>query len=151
MKKACIRIFRGAIPFLATIILWRLSATFWNPGGILALIPIFFYTFVRPVPWFMPFGMVMCFLIDYKCATVLYWTAMYGTLYAAYGFQNVIDLSQWAGGAVRAFGLVLGGLLMILLCRDFNMTNLARTVWLGVWATALYVPITTLMQRIRHD
>ena len=33
-------------PFWAVIILWRLQLHFWNPGGILAIIPIFFYFFV---------------------------------------------------------------------------------------------------------
>ena len=36
-------ILKKFLPFLMTIFLWRLSVYFWNPAGILALIPIFYY------------------------------------------------------------------------------------------------------------
>ena len=35
-------------------------------GLILAIIPIFYYSFIKPVNWFVPFAVVFCFLIDYK-------------------------------------------------------------------------------------
>ena len=42
MKKNIIDFLRVSFPFLLTIGLWRLSVPFWNPGGIMAIIPIFF-------------------------------------------------------------------------------------------------------------
>lgn len=151
MKTAWVGILRSLFPFVTTLVLWRLSAPFWNPGGVLALIPIFYCTFVRPVRWFMPFGMLVCFLIDYKSNTVLYWTAMYCALYAAYGFQNYIDLTRWDGGALRAFVATFGGAMLVLFFMRMDMPNLARTVWLVFWAAALYTPITAIIQRVHHD
>jgi hypothetical protein len=80
--------------FLITIFLWRLSIYFWNPAGILALIPIFYWSFVRPVDGFTIFGLIFCFLIDYRCGLVLFWTFLYCLFYAINGFQNYIDFQN---------------------------------------------------------
>ena len=77
MKNNIIKSLRIMFPFLLTIALWRLSTPFWNPGGILALIPIFYCVFVRHMPWFGIFGAIMCFLIDYKFNTTGFWLAIY--------------------------------------------------------------------------
>jgi hypothetical protein len=42
MNTKIVHFLRGAMPWLAVIILWRLSNWFWNPAGVLALIPIFY-------------------------------------------------------------------------------------------------------------
>ena len=75
MKKNIVDFLRAAFPFITVIILWRLAVPFWNPAGILAIIPIFYCSFVRPVPWFAPFAVLFCFLIDYRFDTLAYWTA----------------------------------------------------------------------------
>ena len=81
-------------PWLITIALWRLSVAFWNPGGILALIPIFYYSFVRPIYGFSLFALVLCFLIEYRCDLVLFWTSIYCLFYAINGFQNYIEIDK---------------------------------------------------------
>ena len=48
-KYKIIKFLRDAFPFIAVIVLWRLSVAFWNPAGILAIIPIFYCSFVRLV------------------------------------------------------------------------------------------------------
>ena len=79
------------LPFIMTLILWRLSVYFWNPAGILALIPIFYYTFVRHIHGFTLFGLIFCFLIDYRCNLPLFWSILFCLFYAVCGFQNYIE------------------------------------------------------------
>ena len=88
MKNDVINFLRKIFPFLTVVFLWRLSMPFWNPGGISVLIPIFFCTFIRPTPWFMPFGLLFCFLLDYNLGALCYWTAIYCLCYALNGFQS---------------------------------------------------------------
>ena len=52
---------RKISPFLAVIILWRLQLHWWNPAGILAIIPIFFFSFVRVVDWMPLFSILFVF------------------------------------------------------------------------------------------
>ncbi len=135
-----------ALPFLVTLGLWRLSAPLWNPGGILAIIPIFYYSFIRPTPWFAPYAGFICFLIDYKSDTVLYWTALYCTFYAANGFQNFIDLTRWDRGGVRAFAIFISIAIGILFFSQFTLANAMRMAWMGAWTCVLYTPIIAILR-----
>ena len=56
-------ILKKFLPFLMTIFLWRLSVYFWNPAGILALIPIFYYTFVRHIHGFTFFVFIVFVIV----------------------------------------------------------------------------------------
>jgi len=138
-------------PFLAVIILWRLQLHFWNPGGILAIIPIFFYSFVRPVPWFTPFAILFCFLIDYNFDTKLFWTTMYFIAYAINGFQYFIDLQRADKNAIVPFMIFLGFSLFILMIFNLSWTVLFRCIWMFVWVSGLYIPITIFMKKVHAD
>ncbi len=144
MMHKCQKIFAGAIPFLLVVVLWRLGVPQWNPGGILAMIPIFYYSFIHPTPWFAPYAVLFCFLIDYKSDTVLYWMALYCGLYAANGFQNYIDLTRWDRGGLRAFSLFFSIAMFILFFAHPTMANLMRMAWITVWTCLLYMPIIAL-------
>ena len=142
---------RIAAPFLAVVFLWRLSAPVWNPAGMLALIPIFYCTFIRPVPWFVLFAAVFCFLIDYKSDMVLFWTSCYCLCYAVFGFQTVIDFSHTADRGWRMFMVFLGVPLLLCVCANFGFYNLLKTIWLWLLSVALYMPITALLERTYDD
>ena len=142
---------RKSFPFLAVLFLWRLSVPVFNPVGILALIPIFYCIFIKPVPWFMPYGMLFCFLMDYSAGTVLFWTALLCLFYAAYGFQNFLDLSQSQKNGIAAFAAFIGLGFIILLLRDFTFANMARMIWMFIWCTALYIPFTQFIRWVRND
>jgi len=151
MRKATIDFLRAAFPFLAALFLWRLSAPFWNPAGILAIIPVFYCTFVRPVPWFAPFAAIICFLIDYKFDTVLFWTATFCVTYAAYGFQTFIEISRMNRRGVHAFAAYFGICSIILFLTHASFANLFSALWMFIWTMLLYIPITGLIGRVRHD
>lgn len=151
MKKNIIDFLRAAFPFITVIILWRLAVPFWNPAGILAIIPIFYCSFVRPVPWFAPFAVLFCFLIDYRFDTLAYWTAAYCLFYAINGFQSFIDLTRTDKNALNIFMVFFGVATLILTLTGFSVSNLMRAVWLFAWVATLYIPITALIKRVCDD
>lgn len=151
MKQNIINFLRVAFPFLLTIGLWRLSHPFWNPGGVLAIIPIFFCSFVRPVHWFTPFSMLMCVIIDYNFETVCFWLALYCFFCAVMGFQNTIDIARMDKDAVFAFMVFIGTAIVIQVIVNPTFTNLWRGVWMFAWLTTLYVPTTEIIKRVHHD
>jgi len=152
MKSNIINFIRRAAPFLITIGLWRLAVPYINPAGVLAIIPIFFCTFIRPVPWFAPFAALMCFAIDYNFNTALYWTTIYCVCYAANGFQTTIDLTNDDYGGIGAFAIFFGAATLIIAIPHLAVfSNIFRTIWMMLFTTAMYAPITYVIKRIGHD
>lgn len=151
MKPNLINFLKNAFPFIAVIILWRLSVAFWNPAGILAIIPIFYSSFVKPVPWFAPFAVIFCFLIDYRFDSLVFWTVMYCLFYAINGFQNIIDLSRVDKNAINIFMIFFGISTLILSFMNFNFSNIIRAIWLFAWVSTLYIPITALIKKVCDD
>lgn len=145
-----IQFLKQIMPFLMTLFLWRLSVYFWNPAGILCLIPIFYYTFVRPVNWFAPFAFIFCFLIDYRCNLPLFWTSLFCLFYAINGFQNYIDLQHTNNNAIYAFMAFIGTGIFLLILSGFSWTNLINNLWLFLWMTILYIPICATDNWIRQ-
>ena len=137
-------------PFLITLILWRLSIYFWNPGGILALIPIFYYTFVRPVNWFGLFGIFFCFLIDYRCGLPLFWTSIFCLFYAVNGFQNYVDIQHMDNNALYGFMVFIGLGILFLIFSHLTWANMINNIWLFTWMCVLYVPITAIDNWIKR-
>lgn len=136
--------FKKLAPFLMTLVLWRLSVYFWNPAGILALIPIFYYTFVKPVDYFVLFGLLFCFLIDYRCSLPLFWTCIYCLFYAINGFQNYIDIKSMDHNGLSIFMIFLGLGFVLLTISGFNWRVFINNIWLFIWLSILYIPITSL-------
>jgi len=139
-----IQIFKQIMPFIMTLFLWRLSVYFWNPAGILALIPIFYYTFVRPIHGFAFFGLLSCFLIDYRCNLPLVWTCIYCLFYAINGFQNFLDIQNADNRALYVFQMFIGIGFVLLMFTGLTWKNLINNIWLFVWISVLYTPITSI-------
>lgn len=137
-------ILKQCMPFLITLFLWRLSVYFWNPAGILCLIPVFYYTFVRPIKGFAVFGIIFCFLIDYRCDLALFWTSLYCLIYAITGFQKYIDFQNTNDNAMYIFMTFIGIGFFLLTIYGFSWTNLVNNLWLFVWMSVLYTPITAI-------
>lgn len=151
MKTNIINFFRILFPFLSVIFLWRLSVPFWNPGGILVLIPIFYCTFIKRVPWFMPFGLLFCFLLDYNLGALCYWTSIYCLCYALNGFQNFIDLEHRDLNSLDMFMMFVGLGILGFELAHLNWTTFGRMIWVFVWLSVLYLPITRLISMVHHD
>lgn len=150
-KENIIAFLKSVLPFLLTIGLWRLSGPVWNQAGFLAIIPIFFFSFVHPVNWFVPFGALACFIIDYKFETVCFWLALYCLFYAINGFQNIIDISRADKNGLPVFMVFIGVGLALLLFRHFGFWNFIDAVWMFIWTSILYYPVTQLTKRALND
>ena len=137
-------ILKKSLPFLMTIFLWRLSVYFWNPAGILALIPIFYYTFVRHIHGFTCFGLLFCFLIDYRCDLPLLWTILFCLFYAINGFQNYIDMQNADNNALKVFKAFIGIGIILLIFSGLTWMNFINNVWLFIWLSILYTPVTSI-------
>ena len=132
------------MPFIMTLVLWRLSTYFWNPAGILCLIPVFYYTFVRPIPGFSLFAVLFCFLVDYRCNLPLFWTCLFCLFYAANSFQNYTDIQHMDNKAISAFMLFIGFGILLLIFSGLTWKNLINNLWLFMWLSILYTPITEI-------
>nr|MBQ0091414.1 hypothetical protein [Candidatus Enterousia merdequi] len=144
MIRNIILFLKKSLPFLCTLFLWRLSIYFWNPCGILALIPIFYWSFVKPIHMFSLFCLFMCFLIDYRCNLPLFWTCLYCLFYAVNGFQNYIDFQSTETKSRYAFMVFSGLGILILIFYGLTWKNFINNLWLFLWLNVLYIPITSL-------
>jgi len=151
MKTSPAKFLKAVFPFLTVLLLWRLSVPFWNPGGILAIIPIFYYSFINPVAGFSLFAVLSCFLIDYKFDSLLFWTSIYCLFYAVNGFQSFVDLTRQKNDGVLVFMGFFGASALILSLMGFSFQNLIHVVWLILWSGILYIPFTAIAKRIKND
>lgn len=145
------KILKTAFPYLAVLLLWRLSASFWNPGGILALIPIFYYSFIKPIRKFSLFAVIFCFLIDYKFDSLLFWTSFYCLFYAINGFQSVIDLTRQKNDGIFVFMMYFGISSILLAIIGFSFIGFVHALWLFLWMAILYIPFVIIAKRITND
>ena len=151
MKVKILEFLKQAFPFLLTIGLWRLSDSFWNPAGILAIIPIFFCSFIKPIDWFPLFSVLMCVAIDYNFETVCFWLAVYCLFFSINSFQNIIYLTHTDKNGLYAFLVFFGGAVFIQIISNLAAVNLLNGIWIFALCTILYMPITVLIQRIYND
>lgn len=141
MRQNIIKYLQILFPFLITIVLWRLSYPWINPAGILAIIPIFYCSFIKPVDYFALFAILMCFLIDYKFNTVLFWTSWYCIYYVVSNLQTVIDLTHTKKSGVYAFMPFFGIGVLSLCIWDFSFINLLIGILMWTLCSAVYIPI----------
>ncbi len=151
MKYKIIHFLRVLAPWLAVLVLWRLSNPLWNPAGILAIIPIFYCSFVKPVPWFVPYAILFCFLIDYKFETLAFWTALYCLFYAINGFQTFTDITKTDKNSIHIFAIFISIGMIVLLFMNFSFINIIRAIWIILWVCALYIPISEIIKRVQND
>lgn len=148
MKRKLINFFRKAFPFLLTVGLWRLSTPVWNPAGILAIIPIFFCSFIKPVDFFNVFSMIMCLVIDYKFGTVCFWLAMYCLFYTINNFQNIIDITHTQKDGLFTFICFFSICILIQIFSDFTWLNIIRGIWIVLWTTIIYIPTVISIKKV---
>ncbi len=139
-------------PFLITLLLWRLDSLVFNPCGILAIIPLFYYSFVRPVLCFFPFSLLICLLIDRNFDTLLFWTFMYSAAYAANGLQSFFDTSRQKMDALFVFMAFFGLCLLILTfwssVNAWSWGVLLKSIWLLLWVSVFYFIFAAIAKRI---
>lgn len=151
MKEKLVYFLRVAFPFLLTIGLWRLADPFWNPAGVLAIVPIFICSFVRPTNWFVLFSILMCVCLDYNFETVCFWLAIYCLFYSINGFQTYIDITRMDKYGLLVFMVFFGLAVFIQVIMGFTFMNALRGLWMFALGCAVYVPIAKIIQRVGYD
>lgn len=151
MKQKIIKYLQIAFPFLVTIALWRLSCPWLNPAGILCIIPIFYYSFIRHTPYFTPFALVMCFLLDYKFGTVFVWTIYYCLFYAIVKLQTVVDLTHTKKYGVYAFMTFVGPIILFMIGQHINWINLLYGLIVFAITCVIYIPMIITIQAVQND
>lgn len=151
MKQQIIKYLQILFPFIITVALWRLSVPWINPAGILAIIPIFYCSFIRPVHYFVPFAILICFLIDYKFNTVLMWTTCYCAFYAIMNIQSFIDLTHTNKSGIYAFMGFVGTIISMIALSNLTLMNLVSGTIMFLILTIMYIPITTTIQVVKDD
>ncbi len=148
MKQNIFKYLRILFPFIITIFLWRLSCPWINPAGILAIIPIFYCSFIRRIDYFTPFAILMCFLLDYKFNTVLFWTTVYCIYYVIVNIQTMIDLTHTKKHGVYAFMLFFGIAVLSQVLWNFSFMNLLVGILMYALVSAVYIPIATIINMV---
>lgn len=151
MRKNIVDILRKIFPFLFTVALWRLSVPWLNPAGVLAIIPIFYCSFIKPVPYFTPFAILFCFLLDYKFDTLFLWTICYCLYYAVMNIQNFIDLTNTNKNGIYAFMLFFGSIVFFITIGHISLLNLFSGTAMFLITTCMYIPITILIKAAQDD
>ncbi len=148
MKRSIINFLRKSFPFLLTVGLWRLSDPFWNPAGILAIIPVFFCSFIKPVKFFGIFSALICLIIDYKFQTVCFWLAMYCLFYAVNGFQKMIDVTHSQKDGLLVFMSFFSFCMLLHTVIHFSWMNLLYCMWIIVWCSLIYIPTVISIKKV---
>jgi len=137
------RFLNAIFPFAITLILWRLSVPVLNPCGVLAIVPIFYYSFIRPRSEFLPMAILGCFLIDYNFGSMLFWTVMFCAAFAANYLQTAFRGAVLKHHGIYSFMGFTGACLLILGLWSFSTTfafgSLLQMIWLFVLTTAGYL------------
>ena len=119
-------------PFAITILLWRVSSPVLNPVGILALIPIFYYSFMRPRAWFLPFAVFATLLLDYNFGTLFFWTILFLIAYAGNFLQTTTRPFLDIENGQLAFASFVGAGLILLAIWSFTWGAFADMIWLFI-------------------
>ena len=151
MKQNIIKYLQIAFPFLITIALWRLSNPWINPAGVLAVIPIFYCSFIKPVPYFTAFAILFCFLIDYNFDTVIFWTTLYCAYYAIMNIQTIIDLTHTKRYGLSAFMIFFGIASLSMIFWYLSWTSLGLGILMFVVTCAVYIPVVFLTKVVCDD
>jgi len=151
MKQKIIKYLQIAFPFLLTIALWRLSCPWVNPAGVLCIIPIFYCSFIRPVRYFSPFALLMCFLLDYKFGSNFMWTIYYCLCYMILNLQTAIDLTHTKKSGVYAFMIFFGIVMLFMFLQYINLVNLLYAVVVFAITSTLYIPMVVTIRAVQND
>lgn len=139
-------------PYLVTVVLWSLSTPVFNPFGILAIIPIFYYMFCNEKPYWFWFGLLMSFMLDFNFDTLFVFCALFLFMNAINGLYGVFDEKGPVFG-IQKFNFFVGTMAAFLLINAvFNEPNFLKFL-LGIGMIyalliILYLPVVVLLDKL---
>lgn len=146
--------FRRIFPFLITFVLFESPSSRFNPFGFLAIIPLFFYLFSKPIKYWIFFAFFIGFLLDYNAGTSFLFCSLFLIMFT---LNNVFGLMESDGGFNSGnFSIFMGVFLLSFFV--FMLINtgvvwiwLINIIWLYLWTFALYIPFVALFKLIQND
>ena len=147
---------RGAFPYLIAPALWHLSGPHLNPFGILAIIPVFHYTFCDRTKHWPAYGLLMCFLIDYSAGTLFLFSALFLFANAVNNIYGVLDNEDGSAFDIKKFHTFLCAMAAFLFVYAlFNASRffgfLLGIIWLYLWLLVLYAPFVAAFRWVKND
>ena len=67
------------------------------------------------------------------------------------GFQSFIDIQHRDFNSIDMFMIYIGLGLVFFVIANLNWTTFGRTIWLFIYMTVLYMPITRTIDRVKND
>ncbi|MDR2268958.1 MAG: hypothetical protein LBD94_02130 [Rickettsiales bacterium] len=152
MRNAIEKIF----PFCIAIMLWYLSNPRFNPFGILAIIPVFYYAFCERTKGWLGFGFLICFLIDFNADTLFLFSSLFLITNTLNDLFGILDSENRTKFHIKKFNLFLGAMAFFLfIYAIFGAGNffsfLAGIIWLCLWLYMLYFPFVALFRWAKND
>ena len=149
--KTALHIFNVLFPFAATLLLLRMTSPYFNPAGILAIIPIFYYSLVQPRDWFLPAAFLGVMALDYNMGLNLFWTISFAAAYAAGSLQSYINPQSQKHSSLLVFSAFLGACMLCLgISGAFSAGSvrpLFQAAWIVLWCGLLYIPFANFAKR----
>ncbi len=126
-----------------------------NPGGILAIIPIYFYTLYYPSLLPLPISLIGVFLIDYYYNMDSIWLIFFLIIYLFLSFQKWIDLKKQNFYSITFFSIIVITLFSLsaisMSLRYGSHFFLFRTFWTVILLIVLYTPMAKIFNRLAED
>jgi hypothetical protein len=151
---------RAVVPALLAVLLLFLPHPSLNPGGILALVPIFYFFVKNPKYMNFTVSLVLLMILDYDNDTTFIWSFVFVLFYVVSNFQKVIIFKEqkfsaafffflfvFMGLFIQWFGMVWPGVLGW----GDSLLMLLKVFWSALFTAAVYVPASVLMERIADD
>ena len=79
------------------------------------------------------------------------WTIFFCLFYAVAGFQTVIDLTHTAKNGLYAFMIFVGAVIISMVSYNLNTTTIISGFAMFGLTSALYIPITMIIARVKND
>ena len=102
------------------------------------MVPIFYYSFVRPRTEFLPMAILGTLLLDYNFDTMLFWTAAFCAAYAANFFQTFARSAVQLAGGLWAFAGFIGICLSVLGLWAFTFRSIGAALWAFTLSATVY-------------
>lgn len=138
-----------SFPFVATLLLLRMTSPIFNPAGILAIIPIFYFGVIHPRDWFLPMAILGTLMLDFQMQLNLFWTILFAAAYAAGTLQPYIDLPSQKRGGIFIFMAWFGLCILLLGISSLAFLPIIQAIWTLFWVSLLYIPFHEFSKRIR--
>ena len=141
--------FNILFPYIFVIILWYFDF-FWNPNGFLSLIPIFYFSFIKPVDFYFLFSIFFLLVLDYCTDSLLFFTFYYCVIFSINYFQSFIDIKNQKKASHILF-LIFVSIPIIILTISNNSSNIFNSVIFIIWIYILYIIFTKVLEYLKND